>query len=57
MQQVILTSVLTGLFCAGFAGVIDAITDALTMWQVIGLGAVSGLCGSLVSQLVLGRHK
>ncbi len=55
MRQIALTSILTGCFCAVFAGGVDAVTDALTMWQVIGFGAVSGTLGSLVSQLVLRR--
>lgn len=45
----------TGFFCAGFAAVIDAVTDQLSMWQVIGLPALSGTMGSIFAQLLLGR--
>ena len=55
MRAIVTTSLMTGGFCAVFAGVVDAITDALTMWQVIGLGAISGAMGSLFAQLVLRR--
>ncbi|MCH2164110.1 MAG: hypothetical protein MK098_05600 [Marinovum sp.] len=57
MNPILLTSLMTGVFCAVFATVIDVITDALTMWAVIGLAFVSGFCGSLFAQLVSGRGK
>ena len=57
MRVILMTSLMTGGFCAVFAGVVDAITDALTMWQVIGLGALSGTLVSLFAQLVLRRGR
>ena len=57
MNPILLTSVLTGVFCAVFATVIDVITDALNMWTVIGLAFTSGFLGSLFAQLVLGCRK
>lgn len=51
------TSVLTGVFCAGFALVIDLVTDALPMMLVIAMAFASGFLGSLFAQLVLGRNK
>jgi len=57
MRSVLLTSALTGLFCALFAGVVDLISLTLDLWQVMLLGAVSGSCGSLIAQLVLGRQR
>ena len=57
MRAVLLTSLMTGGFCALFAGVVDAVTDALTVWQVMMLGGISGLSGSLIAQLILGRSK
>jgi hypothetical protein len=54
---VLLTSVVTGVFCAVFAVVIDLVTDALNMWLVIALAFVSGFSGSLFAQLVLKRTK
>jgi hypothetical protein len=57
MNPVLLTAALTGLFCAMFAGLVDIVTDALAMWQVMILGAVSGFCGSLFAQFALRRGK
>lgn len=54
----LLAALATGVFCAGFAFVVDLITDALAMWQVIGLAAMSGFCGSLFGNtLIFGRRK
>ena len=55
MRSILITSLMTGGFCAVFAGIVDAVTDALTMWQVIILGAISGASGSLIAQLVTRR--
>ena len=55
--MVLLSALATGVFCAGFAAVVDAVTNALTMWQVIGLALVSGFCGSVFASLVLGRNE
>lgn len=52
----LLSALMTGVFCAGFAAVVDAITDALTMWQVIGIALLSGFCGSIFASVVLGRR-
>lgn len=57
MKAVILTSAMTGVFCAAFALVVDFVTEQLTVGQVILLAAASGSIGSLAAQLVLGRHK
>ena len=46
----------TGVFCAGFAAVVDALTDQLLVWQVICLAALSGTLGSLFAQFILGRR-
>ena len=55
MRMIVLSALATGVFCAGFAAVVDAVTDALSMWQVIGLALVSGFCGSLFASFVLGK--
>lgn len=47
----------TGVFCACFAFVVDLITDALAVWQVVGLAAVSGFLGSLFGNTVIGGRK
>ena len=57
MRQILTTSVLTGGFCAIFAGGVDAVTDALTMWQVMILGGISGATGSLIAQLLTGKQQ
>ncbi|MEL7117542.1 MAG: hypothetical protein AAGP08_18490 [Pseudomonadota bacterium] len=56
MRMVLVSALATGVFCAAFAAVVDAITDALNMWQVIALAMVSGFCGSLFASLLLGRR-
>jgi len=57
MRSVLLTSGLTGTFCALFALGVDAVTDALSMWQVMCLGGISGATGSLIAQIVTGKHR
>ena len=55
MRPILLTSATTGLFCAIFAGGVDAVTDALSLWQVMSLGAISGALGSFVAQMAVKR--
>lgn len=57
LRALLLPAILTGLFCAGFAALLDVVTNALTMWMVIGLAFVSGFLGNVFSQLVLGKGK
>ncbi|MEM1102018.1 MAG: hypothetical protein AAGH73_10890 [Pseudomonadota bacterium] len=47
----------TAIFCAGFAFVVDAITDALAAWQVVTLAALSGFLGSLFGNSLLGMRR
>lgn len=56
MRKILTTSALTGVFCAIFAGGVDAVTDALNMWQVMILGGISGATGSLIAQYVTRRQ-
>jgi hypothetical protein len=51
-----ISALTTGLFCAGFAAVIDAVTDHLGMIQVICLAGISGTLGSLFAHYVVGRR-
>jgi len=53
----LLAALLTGVFCASLAFVVDIITDALAAWQVVAIAAVSGFCGSLFGNTVLGLWK
>ncbi|MGJ8604683.1 MAG: hypothetical protein ACSHXH_11200 [Marivita sp.] len=55
LRAVLMTSVITGVFCAVFAAFVDVITDALDMWVVIALAFLSGFTGSLFAQVVLKR--
>lgn len=55
MSAILITSVVTGLFCAGFAVVVDVVTDALAMWMAIALAFAPGFLGSLFAQLILKR--
>jgi hypothetical protein len=56
MRMVLLSACATGVFCAGFAAVVDVITEALTLWQVVTLAMISGFCGSIFAQFILGRR-
>ena len=57
LRPILMTAVMTGVFCAGFAVFIDWATDMLEQGQVIGLSFVSGFLGSLFAQTVLGRWR
>ncbi|MCC1491646.1 hypothetical protein [Cognatishimia sp. F0-27] len=57
MRLVLMTSAMTGLFCAGFAAFVDVVTEALSMGTLIALAFVSGFLGSLFAQVVLGRRR
>lgn len=57
MQAALITSVLTGVFCAVFAVGVNFVTSALSLLGVVGVAFASGFCGSLFAQLVLGRTK
>ncbi len=56
-RSILMTAVLTGAFCAGFAVFIDWATDMLEQNQVIVISFVSGSLGSLFAQTVLGRWR
>ena len=58
MLKVVLTSaVLTGVFCAGFATVIDLATDMLERQQVVVISFFSGFFGSIFAQVVLRKWR
>ena len=57
MRGVLLTALTTGLFCAGFATIVDAATNMLDGYQVAVFGAISGFLGSLFASLVWKRWK
>lgn len=55
LRMMLATAAVTGVFCAGFAIVVDAVTDALSMTVAIGLAFVSGFLGSLIGQYLMRR--
>ncbi|MFV2052887.1 hypothetical protein [Aliiroseovarius sp. YM-037] len=52
----LLSAILTGVFCAGFALFVNAITPMVSTYQVALLASISGFLGSLFAQIVLGRR-
>ncbi len=57
IRPILLTAVLTGIFCSAFAVFIDYATDMLMRNQVIGISFASGFLGSVFAQTVLGRWR
>lgn len=53
LKMTLTSAVLTGVFCAGFAMVIDFATDMLERNQVVIISFVSGFLGSIFAQVVL----
>ncbi|MEM6479307.1 MAG: hypothetical protein AAF841_13565 [Pseudomonadota bacterium] len=47
----------TAVFCAVFALIVDFITDALAVWQIMGLAALSGFLGSLFGNSLVSRRQ
>lgn len=52
IRSILFAAALTGVFCAGFTVIVDAVTDALPMRVAIGLAFVSGFLGSLFARFV-----
>lgn len=57
MRALLLPASLTGVFCAGFALVIDYATDMLGQGQIVIFSFISGFLGSLVARAVLGTGR
>ena len=55
MNLLILPAIMTGVFCAIFATLVGFVTEALTMWMVLGVPFVSGFLGNLFAQWVTGK--
>jgi hypothetical protein len=55
MPGMLAQAALTGVFCIGFALVVDVVTDALPLLPVLMLSFASGFLGSLFAQTVLRR--
>lgn len=56
-RPILISAVLTGMFCAGFAFGIDWLTDMLERANVIVLSFLSGFMGSLFASFVMGRRR
>lgn len=57
MRTLLLSACLTGVFCAGFATVVDLLADMLSRPTVMGVSFVSGFLGSIFAQTVLKTWK
>lgn len=57
LRATLIPAVLTGVFCSVFAGVVDIVTDALSMMAVVIMAFISGFCGSLFARLILRTAK
>ena len=57
IRVVIVPALTTGVFCAGFATLVDTATNMLDGWQVAIMGGLSGFLGSLFASLVWGRNR
>lgn len=57
VRPILISAVLTGVFCSGFAVIIDLVTDMLERQQLILVSFASGFLGSLFAQTVPGRWK
>lgn len=57
IRPILISAVLTGVFCSGFAVIIDLATDMLERQQLILVSFASGFLGSLFAQTVLSRWK
>ena len=57
IRPILISAVLTGVFCSGFAVIIDLATDMLERQQLILVSFASGFLGSVFAQTVLSRWK
>ncbi|MEL7027360.1 MAG: hypothetical protein AAGO57_09070 [Pseudomonadota bacterium] len=53
MKTLLVSACLTGLFCAGFATVVDLLADMLNRSSVMIISFISGFLGSIFAQTVL----
>lgn len=57
MKAMLLTASVAGVFCVGFAFVVSAVTNALSMVQALALAGASGFLGSMVGQFICRRNE
>ena len=53
MRPLLMQALLTGLFCAGFALAVDAVSVMFDAFGIAGISFASGFLGSLVAQTVM----
>lgn len=53
----LVTALLTGVFCMGFALFVEWLTTTLSLEQVVGISFVSGFLGSVFAQTVVRRWR
>lgn len=57
LRPLLMTAVLTGVFCMGFALFVEWLTETLALGQVVGISFVSGFLGSIFAQTVVRRWR
>ncbi len=57
IRPILLSAVLTGVFCGAFALAIDVVTDMLDRTNVLLVSFASGFLGSLFAQTVMGKWR
>ena len=55
LRASLVSAALTGLFCAGFAIFVDAITMLISVWHLLAVSFVSGFLGSLFATFITSR--
>ena len=55
LRASLFSAALTGLFCAGFAVFVDAITMLFSVWHLLAVSFVSGFLGSLFAAFITSR--
>ncbi len=55
LRASLFSAALTGLFCAGFAVFVDAITMLFSVWHLLAVSFVSGFLGSLFATFITSR--
>lgn len=55
VRGALVSAALTGVFCAGFAVVVDTVTMLFSIWQLMAVSFVSGALGSLFARLIMVR--
>ena len=57
IKPLLMTAVLTGVICMGFALVVEWLTETLSLEKVVGISFVSGFLGSVFAQTVVRRWR